>query len=125
MAVIFPDIELTIVNYLQTAIPEVRVATKRAQPDEEQPAYQVIVNASYNSEQNFVLKEASLTLEILANNYADANDLALYIEALIRGVVGDQIKSAEVRMGPSRVEDDSTYERRMIDVALMVKGNTF
>lgn len=127
MAVIFPDIEKTLVGYLTTVLPEhgandVRVATKKAQPDEAQPTKEVVITAAYNAEQNYVLKSASVTIEVYADTYANANALSLLVEALIRGCVGNQIKMAEVRVGPVRIGEEGTQEKRYLDVGLMVKG---
>lgn len=127
MAVIFPDIEKTLVAYLNTVLPShgatgVRVATKKAQPDEVQPAQEVVLTAAYNNEQDYVRKTASVTLEVYADTYATANSLSLLVAALMPGCVGEEIKLAEVRMGPVRIGEDSTQEKRYIDVGLVVKG---
>jgi hypothetical protein len=130
MAVIFPDIEKTLVAYLKAALvangsvtaQNVRVATKEAQPDEAQPAKEVVVTAAYNAERDYVLKTASVTLEVYANDYGTANSLSLLVEALIRGCTGDEIKRAEVRLGPVRVSEDGTQEKRYLDIGLSVKG---
>lgn len=127
MAVIFPDIEATLVSYLKTSLTawgesSVRVATKKAQPDETQPAKEVIVIAAYNDEQDYVLKNATVTLEVYAQDDITCTNLALLVEALIRGCTGSQIKRAEVRLGPVRTPEDGPFEKRSIDVALMVKA---
>jgi hypothetical protein len=127
MAVIFPDIEATLVSYLKTALAAkgestVRVATKKAQPDETQPAKEVVIVAAYNNESNYVLKDASVTLDVYAQDDITCTNLALLVEALIRGSVGTQIKRAEVRLGPVRIGDDGPNEKRSIDVGLVVKG---
>ena len=131
MAVIFPDVELTLVSYLNGALTSlgnalatgVRVATKKAQPDEAQPAKQVVVNAAYNGEINYVTKLASVTLEVYATDYGTANSLGLLIESLIRGSIGEEIKRVTVRLGPVRTVEDSDYEKRSIDVEIVVKGS--
>ena len=131
MAVIFPDVELTLVSYLNGALTSlgnalatgVRVATKKAQPDETQPAKQVVVNAAYNGEINYVTKLASVTLEVYATDYGTANSLGLLIESLIRGSIGEEIKRVTVRLGPVRTVEDSDYEKRSIDVEIVVKGS--
>lgn len=127
MAVIFPDIEKTLVTYLSTALTDhgttgVHVATKKAQPDQNQPAKEVVITAAYNAEQNYVLKSASVTIEVYADTYANANSLSLLVESLIRGCVGEEIKMAEVRVGPVRIGEEGTQEKRYLDVGLMVKG---
>jgi trehalose/maltose hydrolase-like predicted phosphorylase len=127
--VIFPDVEVTIVSYLKSALTaagesSIRVATKHSQPDQVLPVEQVVVIAAYNFEQQFVMKVATVTLEVYANTYARANALGLLVESLIRGAVGDQIKKVEVRLGPVRTSEDSDQERRSLDVEILVKGTS-
>jgi hypothetical protein len=127
MAVIFPDIEKTLVTYLNDVLPEhgatgVRVGTKKAQPDQAQPGKEIVLTAAYNAEQDYVRKTASVTVEIYADTYANANALSLLVAALMPGCVGDEIKLAEVRLGPVRIGEDSTQEKRYLDVGLVVKG---
>jgi trehalose/maltose hydrolase-like predicted phosphorylase len=130
MAVIFPDIEKTLVAYLNDALAasasevaqDVRVATKKAQPDEALPEKEAVLTAAYNAEQNYVTKTASVTIEVYADTYANANALSLLIAALIPGCVGEEIKMAEVRLGPVRIGEDNTQEKRYLDVGLVVKG---
>jgi hypothetical protein len=129
MAVQFPDIEITVVSFLNSALTGsayagTRVATKKALPDETQPAKQIVVNAAYNAEENFVLKRASLTIDVWADDYATASGLALWVEAKIRDLAGDPVKQVTVRLGPVRGSDDSKQEHRMLDVELLIKGST-
>lgn len=127
MAVIFPDIEKTLVSYFNTALPAngatgVRVGTVKAQPDETQPTKELVITVAYNAELDYVRKAASATIEVYADTYANANTLALLVESLVRGCVGEEIKMAEVRIGPVRLPEDSTQEKRSLDVGLIVKG---
>ena len=124
MAVIFPDIEVTLVQYFNTALSGqgVRVGTKKAQADETTPTKELVIVASYNDEIEYVTKRASVTLEIYASDYATANNLSLLIESLVRGAVGEEIKRVLVRLGPIRNAEETTYEKRSIDVELIVKG---
>lgn len=130
MAVIFPDIEKTLVTYFNTALAaqdtdlasDVRVATKKAQPDETQPSKEIILTVSYNAEQDYVMRDASAVIEIYASDYATANELALLVDALVRDCTGTEIKLAEVRLGPVRIGEEGPYEKRYLDVRLVVKG---
>jgi hypothetical protein len=126
--VIFPDIEVSLVTYLKSALvganePNVRVGTKKSQPDQTRPVEQVVVIASYDFEVEYVTKNATATIEVYANSYARANRLGLLVESLIRGAVGEEIKRVRVRLGPVRTTDESDQERRSIDVELVVKGS--
>lgn len=130
MAVIFPDIEKTLVAYFNTALAaqdtdlasNVRVATKKAQPDEAQPEKEIVLTVAYNAEDNFVMRTASVTIEIYASDYATANELALLVDALVRDCTGTEIKLAEVRLGPVRIGEEGPSEKRYLDVRLVVKG---
>lgn len=122
MAVIFPNIEAVIVGYLNGVLPDVYVSVKKPAPDAVQPDQQVIINAAYQSEQNFVTKIVSLTIDVYAADYLDASNLALVVESKIRDSVGDVIKRAEVLLGPVRTTEQGEMERRSLDVELTVKG---
>lgn len=124
MTVIFPDAEKVIVAYLKQNLPEVFVSVKKPAPDSpNSSSKQVVVNLAYNEERWFVTKTASLTLDCYANTYDEASSLGLLVEALIRGVVGDPIKRAIVRLGPVRTTELGQQERRSLDVELVVNGS--
>lgn len=123
MAVKFPDIEKVVVAYFKTALPnDVRVATKKAAPDKAGANKQVVVTAAFNGIQNYVLKEASVTIDVWANDYATASDLALTVDALVPGLAGDPIKMAVVALGPIRIAE-TAGEHRSLDVQVIVKGS--
>lgn len=130
--IIFPDVEVILVtrfretlDALSTPIAaNVRVATKFAQPDEVTPPKQIIINAAYNGETtDRVTKLASVTIDVYADNYGTATQLALMAEAISRTVTVDGIKRSTVRLGPVRTTEDTTLERRSIDLELIVKGS--
>jgi len=124
MAVIFPDIEPVIVSYLSGVFGEgVYVATKKAQPDNPQ-SYQVIVTGSYSRTNDKVLRDASAVIDVYADTYADASDLAVFVSAIIPEIVGSTIKKAEVVLGPVRQSDEAPQEKRSISVDFVVKGST-
>jgi len=123
MAVLFPDVEVALVTYLKSALPnDVFVATKKPAADASNPAKQVIINAAYNAEREFVTKVVSLTVDVYADTYANANQLGLLVESKIRDCVGDTIKRARVLLGPVRTAEPSDMEKRSLDVELIVKG---
>lgn len=129
MAVQFPDIEKTVVAFLNaeldgTAYDGIRVATKKEALGDAQPASQVIVNASYGPERDYVLKSVSLTLEVFSDSYAIANSLSLWLEAKIRDIVGTEVKLVNVLLGPVRQSDPNHQEVRALDIELLVKGST-
>ncbi len=128
---IFPDIEKTLVAYFKQALEDygtelaedVRVATKHSQPDETTPAKQIVIVGAYNQETPArVTRDGSVTIDVYADDYETASALGLLVEALVRGCTGDQIKKAEVRLGPVRTTEESTQERRSLDVLVVIKG---
>lgn len=125
MTVIFPDIEKVLVAYFNSALAgqDVRVGTIHSEPDEDTPSKQLVINVSYGFEtEQKVTKEATVTLDIYADTYGEANELGLLVEALVRGSVGEEIKHVEVRLGPTRTTEETQQERRSIDVLLIIKG---
>lgn len=129
MAVIFPDVEPIIVAYLQDSLDAaysdhvVHVATKKAQPDDDQPDVDVVINVAYNDVMNYVTRNASAVIEVFADDYALASNVARYVASVIPNCVGDEIKKAEVRLGPIRDLDETTQEKRNLDIALIIKGS--
>jgi hypothetical protein len=129
MAVIFPDIERELVAYLQDALAghgtgTIRVATKKAQPDETAPDFDVVLTVAYNGQRDYVLREAALVVEVYGLDYGATSELALTVAALIPDVAGETIKNAVLRVGPVRLPDEGPYEKRSLDVLLTVKGST-
>lgn len=124
MAVVFPDIEPILVSYLSGILSgDVYVATKKAQPDDPQ-SYQVIITGSYGQTLDHVRREASAVIDIYADSYSEASDLAVFVSAVIPQVVGDVIKKSEVILGPVRQTDEAPQEKRSISVDFIVKGST-
>jgi hypothetical protein len=132
VAIIYPDIEKIVVSFLKNELDslpdplaaDVRVATKKAAPDEVQPAKQVVIVGSYNSTLDGPLKAASLVIDIYAADYETASSLALLVAALIVDCIGDPIKRAVVVVGPIRLTDETPDEKRSLSVDLTVKGST-
>lgn len=122
----FPDIEAIFVPLLAAEFDGsgYRVSVKKTPPDETQPDFELVVVAAYGAEENYVTKLATLTLEIYAKTYANANSFALAVEAFIRTCTGEQIKRVTVLLGPIRIDETSQLEKRGIDVELVVKGSS-
>lgn len=130
MTVIHPDIEKIVVEFLSEQFTQldtdltsgVRVATKKSPPDAPQPSKQVIVTGSYNTSLEGPLRAASLVLDVWADDYATASDLALLVAAVIVQVIGDPVKRAVVTLGPVRLAEEGPQELRSMSVDLVVKG---
>jgi hypothetical protein len=130
-AIIYPDIEKIIVAFLKAELDSlsdplaanVRVATKKAAPDLDQPAKQVVVVGAYDGTLDGPLRSANLVLDVYAADYDTASSLALLVAALIVQCIGDPIKRAVVTVGPVRLTDETPEEKRSISVDLTVKGS--
>ena len=123
MAVIYPDIEKTLVSHLQAALGNtVRVATKKVAPDQTQPAKQVVVTVAWANDKEQMLKYAGLVVDVYADTYADASTLALLTEAKLRTVVGGSIKRIDIIAGPTRLGDDTQQEKRSISAEVVVQA---
>ena len=128
--IIFPDVEPILVAHLTDALAEigtplatsVRVATKKADAAATQPAKQVVLTGGYTSQIETMIKAATVTVDVYANEYQTASELALLIGAIIVNVPKDQIKRAVVTLGPVRLSDEAPQEKRSMTVDLTVKG---
>lgn len=130
MTILFPDIEKVLVSSLIDSLAgitdalaeEVRVGTIKTQPGLTQPAKEVVITASYNATSQAMIRSATATIEVFANDYETASSLALLIAALVCNAPGDSIKRAVVTLGPLRLAEASTQEARSMSVDLTVKG---
>lgn len=122
--IIFPDIEPTIVSALSDYFEGVRVATKKA-PADQQPSEQIVVTAAYGNEKTVspVLRYCSVVLDIFADSYQTASELALEAVAVIQSVTGENIKQVSIVSGPTRMGDKTGQEHRAISAELVVKSN--
>lgn len=131
MPVIFPDIEKTLVSFLNTELAaiddqianNVRIATKKAEPGINQPDKEVVLVGAYNQTIQKPLRAATVTVDVYATDYGTASELSLLIAALIVECIGDPIKRAIVSLGPVRMTDESPLEKRSMTVELTVKGS--
>ena len=125
MAVIYPDIEATLVAHLKTALGSgVNVATKKVAPGLTQPAQQVVITANYVGDKEQMLKYAGLVVDIYADGDIAATNLALLTEAHLRTAVVGAIKKVEILSGPTRQGDDADQEKRSISAEVVVKATS-
>lgn len=123
MAVIYEDIETTLVSHLATALgSSVRVATKKAAPDAVQPAKQVVITVTWANDKERVTKYASVQLEIYATGDIEASNLALLAEAHLRQATVGPIKRVEIIAGPVRLGDETDQEKRSISAEVVVQA---
>jgi len=129
VAVIFPDIEPLIVEFLNESLAtatalEVRVGTKKLPPEATVPDAEVVVVGNYSGTLDVIRQEATLTIDVYSADYATASDIGLLVGALIVQIPGEHIKRAVVTLGPVRLTDESPLEKRSLSVDLVVKGST-
>lgn len=123
MAVIYEDIETTLVSHLQNALgSEVRVGTKKLGPDQIQPAKQVVVTANWAGDKEDMLKYAGVILDIFADGDIEASNLALLVEAKLRTATVGPIKKVGIIAGPIRQADETTQEKRSISAEVTVQA---
>lgn len=122
--IIYPDIEKTLVAYLEGVLDsEVRVGTIKLAGDQEQPAKQVVVQVTYSNDRSPVTRFAGVVVDIFADTYEDASDLAFLVEAYLRECKGEQIKKVELIAGPARIGEQTQQERRSLSLEVTVKGS--
>lgn len=129
MSILFPDVEPMIVAHLKSRLglvgfPNAYVATYKAEPNNPQTV-EVVVNVSYGREIEPMLREASLLVNVFADSYKDANEVALFVAAALDSVKGDPIKLVELALGPTRIANEGLQEQRSLSVDLIVKGSDF
>ena len=129
MAVIFPDIEPLIVEFLNESLAtatalEVRVGTKKLPPEATVPDAEVVIVGNYSGTLDAIRQEATLTIDVYSASYQTASEIGLLVGALIVQIPGEHIKRAIVNIGPVRLTDESPLEKRSLSVDLVVKGST-
>lgn len=124
MAVIYADIEATLVAYLKTALPDVHIATKKVGPDKEQPEKQIVITVAWAGDKEQVLKYAGVVLDVYADNDIACTNLALLAEAHLREATVDAIKKVVIIAGPIRQTEDSNQEKRSISAEVTVQATS-
>jgi hypothetical protein len=130
MAVIFPDIEPLIVDHLTASlalsgVTGVRIGTKKLPAGTTAPATaEVVVIGNYTGTLDDVRSDATLTIDVYSQSYANASEIGLLVGALIVQIPGEHVKRAVVSLGPVRLEDEAPLEKRSLSVDLIVKGST-
>lgn len=123
--VIYPDIDELLISYLKdtllviTGYENVNIAPVKSMNDN---ASEVIVTASYNRDISQVHRNASAVIEVYADTFEKANTLSLIVDALIREATVNGIKKVDVVVGPVRLAEASTSEKRSLSIDLVVKA---
>jgi hypothetical protein len=133
MATIFPDVESLLVARIKSALTTlsapvtagVTVAVKKPAPDvSPYPAKIVTVRADGGQQiLRGLVKEEMIGINVFANNYKNASDLARYVESIMRVSNWGDIKLIETTMSPVRVENDAKEEQRYMTFRVVVKAS--
>ena len=126
MAVIYPDIETTLVTHFKSVLSsDVYVATKKHPPTRTlalMPTKQLVINVSWANDRDVVTKFAGVVLEVYAPDDITASNLALEVEAKLRNSIGAVIKKVDIIAGPVRLGDETEQEKRSISAEVVVKA---
>lgn len=133
MPTIFPDVEKLVVARLKSSLSAstlpyasgVTVATKKPAPDvSPSPSRVVTVRADGGSSiVTGITKAERIGINVYANKYADASDLARFVESLMRTFNWGDIKLVRTVMFPIRVDNEGTEEQRYMSFELVVKAS--
>ena len=124
MPVKYNDIEKDLVAAIKTGLADstVRVGTMKLPAGKTEPPKQVVISATLGSEVEVMLRYGQVVIDIYANDYATASDLAYKVESLLRRATGANIKHVTLQTGPVRLGDDSGQERRSLSAEVVVKA---
>lgn len=129
--VIFPDLEKTIVNGLQSLLDgrtepmatDVYVATKKPPTDfTPYPEKIITVRDDGGADLDGVRRLSRIGINVWATDYATASGLAHLINALKDDLVGDEIKWIKTNLSPTRLPEESQEEHRYLVWEVVVKA---
>lgn len=129
--VIFPDVESVLVAGLKAALAErseeyaqgVHVGTIKPAPDvNPYPSRIITVRSDGGPQLDDVRKQERVGMIISCDTYADANRLSRLIEALVKTLVGEQLKLVTVVLSPVRMAEVGTQEVRYMTLEVISKG---
>lgn len=129
--VIFPDLEKTIVNGLQSLLDgrtepmatDVYVATKKPPTDfTPYPEKIVTIRDDGGADLDSVRRLSRIGINVWATEYATASGLAHLINALKDDLLGDEIKMIQTNLSPTRLPEESQEEHRYLVWEVVVKA---
>lgn len=124
MAIKYNDIEIDLVAAIKTGLNDtsVRVGTMKLPATNSEPPKQVVISATLGAEVEVMIRYGQVVIDVFANDYATASDLAYKVESILRRATGTNIKHVSVQTGPVRLGDDSGQERRSLSAEVTVKA---
>lgn len=129
---IFPDLEVLLVSRLsdalnqsgETVAEDVVVSVKKPAPNVTPYPSKIVTirsDGGIQEERNIVRREA-VGVNVYCQDYRTANDLARLVEALLRGLVGGEIKLVEMSLSPVRVDNPAQEEQRFMTASIVTQS---
>lgn len=137
MGTIFPDVEVALRAAIVAGLAgssnpvasNVTVATIKPAPTVTPYPSRIVVIRSDGAAQKErdITREELVGVNVYANTYGDASNLAALVEAICRSVKAGPIKLIETMMSPTRVDTESTAspEQRYMTLRVTVKASDF
>lgn len=132
----FPDPEKLIIRAVNAVLAKagetgIRVAVRKATPQEIQPAKQITVRSDGGTISERILKEESVGINLFVRNadrvagYAEANRLAYLLEAILPVAAADipQLRHISVT-GITAITTDTEEQQRYIRITAITSGST-
>ncbi|HKY57663.1 MAG TPA: hypothetical protein VJL80_06470 [Aeromicrobium sp.] len=126
-AIVFPDVELVVVEYLRAALAARPESFADAKVDIRVPSTVpprlVWVRRDGGTRQEATREVARVSINIFAGTEADATDLARLVRALLWAAPdGDPILRVNDFSGPVAIPDESQRKRRFFGVEVHIRG---
>lgn len=129
---IFPDLEVLLVSRLsdalnqsgETVAEDVVVSVKKPAPNVSPYPSKIVTircDGGFDEERNIVRREA-VGVNVYCEDYRTANELARLVEALLRGLVGGEIKLVEMTLSPVRVDNPAQEEQRFMTASIVTQS---
>lgn len=124
MSTIFDDVEVTLVDVLETAFPEATVSVKKPSPDVSPYPSKIITVRSDGAATGTrdITRVEMIGVNVWADSYKDASDLAREVDSVIRATRNGSIKLVESNMSPVRVDNAGPQEQRYMTFRVTMKS---
>lgn len=127
--VIFPNLESELIRCLKELLTKIDAPVASGvfvsvRKDDSKSSKQITVRSDGGFVRNRVLKEEAFGINVWANTFKEASELATYIEALLPLVptVSNSIKNVSISLSATRINEAGTTEQRYLTGTCLVKG---
>jgi hypothetical protein len=132
--VIFPNLESELIRCLKILLQRIDspissgvfVSVRKAGGDiTPQPAKQITIRSDGGFIENRVIKNENFGINIWADTFQEASQLATYIEALLPLIpsVSNSVKSVSISLSATRINEPGQAEQRYITGTALIKGS--